>query len=377
MEPNGRCTHLTRHIHIGNCSPYTTYRAPAFWYLFVAFTLIACSGGAAPSATALPVVVLKTPIRPTPTAPEPEASATPDEQASATPEPTSTPPPTPIPTPTPQPATTPPAAIPAHIFLIVMSHEEFDHIIGNPDAPYLNQLASRYALAEDYYAIEHPALENYLALLSGHTYGLGAECTDCFQEQPSLADTLEAKGKSWKSYQEDLPQPCFLGSEAGNYIVNHNPFLYFNAIRDNPTRCQQVVPLTQLDADLTSGALPNFAWITPSLIHDMHDGVIADADQWLANFVPRILNSDAWKQGGELYITWDEGETNDGCCTIAEGGHVPLLAITPTGPPGYQSSQPATHYSLLRTIEDLWGLDRLGNSAEPDARPLWDLLSVG
>jgi phosphatidylinositol-3-phosphatase len=355
------------------------YWPQSLWYCFVAFALIACSSGATPTPTPIPIVVLKPPVLPTPTTPatEPDTSATPEEQPTPIPSPTPEAPTQPPPTPTPQPATKPPTVVPAHIFLIVMAHQEFPHLIGNPAAPYLNQLAAHYALSDEYYAVEHPALENYLALTSGHTYGLGQECTDCFRDEPSIADTLEAKGKSWKSYQEDLPQPCFLDPQAGNYIINHNPFLYYNAIRDNPSRCQQVVPLTQLDADLKSGTLPNFVWITPNIVHDMHDGSVANGDQWLAGFVPQLLNSDAWKQGGELFITWDEGETDDGCCNVAEGGHVPLLAITPTAPPDYRSLQPATHYSLLRTIEDQWGLDLLGNSATPDAQPLWDLLSVG
>ncbi|MCA1668633.1 MAG: alkaline phosphatase family protein [Thermomicrobia bacterium] len=355
-----------------------TRRTRPLWYAIVVLALVACTGGAAPTPTAIPIVILKPPGTPTPSAQAADAaSPTPEEPTLSASSPTPETPTEPPPTPTPQPATQPPATTPAHIFLIVMSHQEFPQIVGNPLAPYLNQLVSQYALSEEYYAVEHPALEDYLALTSGHTFGLSQECTDCFHDEPSIADSLEAKGKSWKSYQEDLPQPCFLDPQAGNYRLTHNPFLYYTAIRDNPSRCQQVVPLTQLDADLASGTLPNFAWITPNLVHDMQDGNVASGDQWLASLVPRILNSEAWKQGGELYLTWDEGETNDGCCAVAEGGHVPLLIITPNGPPGYRSSQPATHYGLLRTIEDLWGLDRLGNSANPDVAPLWDLLSVG
>jgi hypothetical protein len=126
-----------------------------------------------------------------------------------------------------------------------------------PTATEPDASAALYALSEGYYAVEHPALEDYLALTSGHTFGLGQECTDCFRDEPSIADTLEAKGKSWKSYREDLPQPCFLDPQASNYIIAHNPFLFYNAIRDNPSRCQQVVPLVATVAPVAAGPSGN------------------------------------------------------------------------------------------------------------------------
>jgi len=260
-----------------------------------------------------------------------------------------------------------------HVFLIVMENHEYGQIIGNADAPYINQLASQYAVADDYYAATHPSLPNYLSLFGGSTFGISTDCTDCFVDQPNLADSLDAAGKTWKSYQEDLPSPCFLGAQSGEYALRHDPFLYFHDIRDNTARCQQVVPLTQLTADIAANQVPNFAWITPNLIHDMHDGTVAQGDAWLASFVPTILASSAWKDGGLLVIVWDEGTTNAGCCGVS-GGRVPLLVISPHGPLGYHSTVPATHYSLLRSIEDLWGLQQVGLSAGPDVQGLPDLI---
>ncbi|MCA1666844.1 MAG: hypothetical protein LC793_05465, partial [Thermomicrobia bacterium] len=247
------------------------------------------------------------------------------------------------------------AAPPGHFFLIVMENRDAGSVLGNASAPYINQLAARYAVADQYYAIRHPSLPNYLALIGGDTFGVNSDCTDCFQSAPNLVDALEAKGKTWKSYQEDLPRPCFLNESTADYALKHDPFLYFTDVRANPARCNRVVPLTQFDTDLASGQLPDFTWITPNLIHDMHDGSVADGDRWLSTFVPKILQSAAWKEQGELVIVWDEGEGNAGCCGVATGGHVPLLAITPNGPPGYHITTPLTHYSLLRAIEDRWG----------------------
>jgi hypothetical protein len=94
-------------------------------------------------------------------------------------------------------------------------------------------------------------------------------------------------------------------------------------------------------------------------------------DQWPANFEPPILASDAWGQDGLLLITWDQGDSNAGCCGLADGGHVPLLLGAPKGKPGYQSPVPATHYNLLRTIEDLLGWATSAIAATPTSCRLW------
>lgn len=274
---------------------------------------------------------------------------------------------------TPTTATSSPPSI-SHIFLIVMENKEYGDIIGSAAAPYLNQLAGQYALAERYYGIRHPSLPNYLALLGGDTFGITSDCTNCFVNKPNLVDALEAKGKTWRAYEEDLPSPCYLGASSGGYALKHDPFLYFDDIRNNPGRCQNVVPLTQLDTDLSTGAVPDFVWITPNLRHDMHDASVSTGDAWLASFVPRILASEAWRNDGLLMIVWDEGSTNAGCCGVASGGHIPALFISPAGKPGYRITEPATHYSVLRTIEDLWGLERLGHSTDPSVTPLLDFL---
>jgi len=275
------------------------------------------------------------------------------------------------------------AAIPpfSHVFVIVMENREYGQIIGAPDAPYLNQLASTYGLARRYYAITHPSLPNYLALLSGSVQGIANDCPTCEVEAPNLVDQLERHGRTWIAYVEDLPAPCFNGPFAGGpgsvlgtsgYVRRHNPFMYFRDIGRDPSRCQHVVPLTRLDADLASGYLPTLVWITPNLEHDMHSGSTREGDIWLSGLVPRLLASPAWQNGGVLFITWDEGQTNDGCCGNAAGGHVPTLVIAARGRRAFASDQPYTHYSLLRTIEEAWQLGYLGHAADPTTRSMAD-----
>jgi phosphatidylinositol-3-phosphatase len=143
--------------------------------------------------------------------------------------------------------------------------------------------------------------------------------------------------------------------------MKHNPFMYFNDIRNNPARCgAHVVPFTQFGADMSRGQVPNFVWITPNMCNDMHDCGVATGDAWLANLVPAITGSDAFRNGGVLFITWDEGSSNAGCCGDTWGGRVATLVISPRSIRGFRSTVAENHYSLLRTIEDGFHLAHLG-----------------
>ena len=254
-------------------------------------------------------------------------------------------------------------AVPAfsHVFVIVMENHEYGTVSGSPSAPYINRLAAGNGLATNYYAASHPSLPNYLALTAGGTFGIASDCTTCFINATNIADQLEASGRSWKAYMEDMPTPCYLGPWSGNYAMKHNPFIYFTDIRSNAARCAaHIVPFTQFSADVSRGQVPNFVWITPNMCNDMHDCGVATGDAWLANIVPTITASAAFRNGGVLFITWDEGSTNAGCCADAWGGHVATLVISSRSISGFRSSVAENHYSLLRTIEDAFHLSHLG-----------------
>lgn len=270
-----------------------------------------------------------------------------------------------------------------HIFIIVMENHGYDQIVGNRDAPFINGLARVFASAGAYYAIRHPSLPNYLALFSGSTQGMTYDCTDCSFSTPNLVDQLESHGKTWRAYQEDLPIPCFQGSASGSiiqqllagaYVRRHDPFMNFTDISQNPRRCANVVPLTNFAADLKANQMPDFVWITPNLAHDMHNGTVAQGDSWLAGVVPQILDSAAWKDNGLLIITWDEAPDTDtsGCCGDSAGGRVLTLIIGANSRRGYVSHVPYNHYSLLRTIEDAWGLGTLAHTGDPGIHPMAD-----
>ena len=250
-----------------------------------------------------------------------------------------------------------------HIVIIVMENKKVDQIVNSPDAPYLNDLAAHYGSATQYYGITHPSLPNYLALTGGDTFGVTTDCTDCFVNRENVVDEIKASGRSWKAYMESMPTPCFVGN-AKPYVQKHNPFIYYDDVRNNPARCNNIVPLEELTTDLQQNALPNFVWITPNMCNNMHDCPIETGDAWLKNWVPEILASAAWQADSVLFITFDESKTEDasGCCTYAAGGRIATLVISPRVASGFKSDVAYSHYSLLRTIEEAWGLPFLGKA---------------
>lgn len=262
----------------------------------------------------------------------------------------------------------------SHIFVIMMENRSYSDIMNSSDTPYIHQLASQYDLATNYYAVTHPSLPNYIATTSGGTQGISSDCTDCFVNATNIVDSLEAGGKTWHAYMESMPRPCYVGDKYP-YMQKHDPFIYYNDIRNNPARCANIVPLTQLTSDIASKSVPDFSWITPNMCHDMHDCSASDGDKWLQSFVPQITNSYAWKNNGLLIITWDEGTDNSGCCKFATGGQVVTLVIAPSIAKGKRVSEPYDHYSLLRTIADAWHLKAPGHAADPATRPLVDFFS--
>lgn len=250
--------------------------------------------------------------------------------------------------------------------VIAMENKEYEQIIGSPDAPYLNRLARRKVLLTQEYAITHPSLPNYLAITGGSTFGITSDCTDCNVKGRNLVDQLEADGISWKAYMESMPSPCYKGSSAGtspnDYAKKHDPFMYFNDVRNDAARCKKIVPFTQFHGDLKRG-LPRFAWITPNECNDMHSCPIATGDAWLKAWVPKIIP--ALGSNGILMVLFDEGSSDTGCCSLGTGGgHVVAVIAGPGAKNSTKIRAAADHYSLLRLIEDEWGFRRLRHAAD-------------
>ncbi len=246
-----------------------------------------------------------------------------------------------------------------HVLVVVFENKERDDVAA---APTFASLARRYASLTGYHAVAHPSLPNYLALVSGSTQRITDDCTGCVVDARSLADTLTAAHKTWKTYAEGLPSAGWAGAQDGRYAKKHDPFLYFRSVLDNPAQRERVVPYRQLALDVTQNRLPDFALVVPDLCHDMHDCSVSTGDKWLRTQIVPLLAKQVLR-GSVVFVVFDEGQT-----TIGGGGNVVFLALGQLVRRGAVSTQPTTHYGLLRTIEDAWHLPRLALSAQ--ARPI-------
>jgi phospholipase C len=262
-----------------------------------------------------------------------------------------------LPVPTARPGSSAAVSSFSHIFVIVMENHSFEEIIGSSAAPYFNELAGRYGLATAYGGLFHPSQANYIAMVSGS--GQGVDDNDNHDlDAPTVFDQLEAAGHDWRVAAENVPAGCFTGAVSqdgpdgpGTYARKHNPAISFVAIQSSAERCAKIIPFNAFDP-----AAADVQFIFPNLCHDMHDCPIADGDRWLSSWVPDLLASPAWKDGGVLFITFDEPPDD------AADARIPTLVISPAVTPGYRSNEPHTHYSLLRTIEEAFHLDCLENA---------------
>jgi acid phosphatase len=267
-----------------------------------------------------------------------------------------------------------------HVWIIAEENRSYETVIGSSSMPYFNSLASKYGLTFQYYAPQHSSLPALMWLVAGQPITLNNNTTSCFSAD-NIVRHLLANGLTWKSYQEDLPYAGFQGLSWQNYVRRHNPLIDFT---DSCTASQKFnsVPLSQLALDMANNTTPNYAWITPNLQHDAHDGTLAQADAWLAQNVPAILARPEFKPGGDglLFIAWDEGDVpgDDRCSSRLKsgcGGRVATLVVGPQVKRGYKSGILYSHQNLLRTVCDALGMTSCPGAATY-ARPMLDFFNT-
>jgi len=269
-----------------------------------------------------------------------------------------------------------------HVIWVWMENHSESTIIGSGQAPYINSLASSCGLATNYHNISHPSLPNYIAATSGLSLGsLSPFTSDCNVSRScsTTAPSIFGQGESWKAYEESMPKDCDRRN-SGEYAIRHDPPPYYRTLAFcKPKRATRHgakvsfdVPYTQLSQDLRTNSLPAFAFITPNLIDDMHDGSTAQGDTWLSQNLPAIFSSSEYRAGQVVvFVTWDEGEggSSDNCATNTSdvGCHVATIVASPSTHAGTQSGVLFNHYSLLLTTEELLGLPHLGQAASANS----------
>ena len=269
------------------------------------------------------------------------------------------------------------------VFLIMMENHNWNQIKGSASAPYINGLLSQGAHAEAYYNPPgiHPSLPNYLWLEAGTNFGIANDNPPSSNHQSTtahLTTQLNTAGISWKSYQEDISGTNCPLSGTGHYAPKHNPMIYFDDVtgtnNPNSANCiSHVRPYSELGRDLSAGTIARYNFITPNLCDDMHDSSgcattnsVKNGDNWLAQAVPAILASNAYKNGGIVIITWDEGEGGD--------GPIGMIVLSQNAKRGYSNTIRYTHGSTLRTLQEIFGVRPfLGDAAK--ATDLSDLFT--
>jgi len=310
-----------------------------------------------------------------------------------------------------------------HVFVINLENKGYAQTFGaSSPAPYLRKkLRAKGQLLSQYFGVAHHSLPNYIAQISGqgpnpqtqrdckvyrNFTGSGTASPDQAVGQGcvfpkrvrTVANQLTRHGLRWKGYMQSMGSPCrhpalntrdrTQKARVGDqYAAKHNPFVYFHSIIDSKKCAKRNVDLKKLPTALArTRTTANLTYITPNLCNDGHDspcvdgrpGGLVTANKWLRRWVPKILASPAYKKNGLLIVTFDEADTSaangaDACCGEGPGPNSPLPGITGLGggrtgavlvsrfiTPGSLNSTPYNHYSLLRTIENLFGLAPLG-----------------
>jgi hypothetical protein len=327
-----------------------------------------------------------------------------------------------------------------HVFIVMLENHEADHVIGDPNMPYLTSLASQYGVATDYFGVTHTSEPNYIAATSGDNWWVNNDngwSAGNQYDHTNIVDELSAAHIPWAAYMQAMPSAGYLpdtwpATGGALYASKHNPFILYNDIRLNPSRAADIKPYTDMAADLNGPNPPRYVWISPDQCTDLHGGVStaiagypetpcpysnvagdandealkAKADAFVKTAVQTIMSSKAWTGHSVIFITADESDydgsdasdnfylSTAGCCDspyipagdpeissswpggVYGGGSAPMVVISRLGPRHATDSTPSNHYSMLLTIEEGFGLGKLGYTSDSSqVHPLWPLIS--
>ena len=327
-----------------------------------------------------------------------------------------------------------------HVFIIMLENHEADHVIGDPNMPYLTSLASQYGVATDYFGVTHTSEPNYIAATSGDNWWVNNDngwSAGNQYDHANIVDELSGAHIPWAAYMQAMPSAGYLpdtwpATGGALYASKHNPFILYNDIRLNPSRAADIKPYTDMAADLNGPNPPRYVWISPDQCADMHGGVSttvsgypetpcpysnvagdandealkAKADGFVKTAVQTIMSSKAWTGHSVIFIAADESDydgsdasdnfylSTAGCCDspyipagdpeissswpggVYGGGSAPMVVISRLGPRHATDSTPSNHYSMLLTIEEGFGLGKLGYTSDSNqVHPLWPLIS--
>jgi hypothetical protein len=239
-----------------------------------------------------------------------------------------------------------------HVVWVVMENKAYGSIIGSSSAPYENRLAAQCGWAKNFFAESHPSLPNYIAMTSGSPQRIRDDNAPA-SHRLNVPSIFAQLGGGWRALQQSMRSTCVLTS-SGSYAVKHNPAAYYTNIR---SACKaRDVPLAS-SPDISA----RFTFVTPNLCNDTHDCSVATGDRWLKTFLGKLFAGAEYKAGKTaVFLTWDE---DDG----STSNHVATIVAAPSIKPGTAPSARFSHYSMLRTTEEMLGLGLLGNAAQANS----------
>lgn len=251
------------------------------------------------------------------------------------------------------------AALPqsAHVVIVIEENRSLANIIGNRSAPFINALATNGANMAQSFAETHPSEPNYLALFTGSTLGVTQNsCPVDGGAVPNLASELLATGHTFVGFAEGLPAVGSTVCSAGKYARKHVPWANFSNVPAANSLPFSAFPMGNY------GSLPTVSFVIPDNDDNMHDGSIAAGDAWLNRELSGYANW-ALANNSLLIVTWDEDDngSHNQIPTVIYGGHVR---------PGTYNQQ-ISHYNVLSTLEQMYGLPKTGNAA--NAPPITDI----
>lgn len=265
------------------------------------------------------------------------------------------------------------------VWVIVMENQSWRNIHGNPNAPYINDTLLKVGAHAERYTNEetHPSEPNYIWLEAGDDLDISDD-DDPFENYRTtknhLTNQLEAVGVTWRAFPEGIGGDVCPTQSAGSYKAKHVPFVYFEDVTGgrNPSSTRCIEHLRPYGELLSNVGQYNF--ITPNQCHDMHDiegcetpNQIANGDRFLSREIPKIQATDAYKNGGAIFLTWDEG-TDD------EDAPLGMIVLSPFAKPGYSNELPYSHGSMLRTLQEIFAVRPYLRDASR-ATPMADLFT--
>jgi phosphatidylinositol-3-phosphatase len=334
-----------------------------------------------------------------------------------------------------------------HVFIIMLENHAADHVISDPNAPYITSLANTYGQATDYFGVTHTSEPNYIAATSGNNWWVNNDngwyptTANKFgtnhYDHTNIVDELEAAHMPWDAYMQAMPSAGYLpdfwpSSSNALYASKHNPFILYNDVRDNAARTAHIKPYTDMAADLNGPNPPRYVWISPDECSNMHGGIYtavkgfpdtpcpysnvagdandealkAKADAFVKGAVQTIMSSRAWTGNSVIFVVADETDFDGsnatdnfyasvaGCCDspvlppadpqisaswpggVYGGGSAPMIVVSRQGPRNATDATPSNHYSMLLTIEEGFGLGKLGYTSDSaQVQPLWPLIT--